>query len=312
MDLRQLAALVAVAEAGSFSGAARLLHTVQSNVSTHVARLERELGATLVDRTTGALTDEGEAVVARARRIRHEMDALRADVDALMHDVTGTVRLGCIGTVGRWLVPRLLALLWERHPKVDMVVVDATTTSLLPQLRNATLELAVVNLPLADPDLATEALFDEARIVVVPVDHPLADRKSVTMAELAEHELLLEPQGTAFRDELDQQAQRNGLVLRPLAQVDGLRLVASLAFEGFGAAVLPSTAVPNWLNGAWRLVAVDDLAPRRVGLAHTRRGRLSAPARAVCEAVREVVAGADQDGVHSLLPAPSSPGFASS
>jgi LysR family hydrogen peroxide-inducible transcriptional activator len=304
MDLRQLAALVAVAEAGSFSGAARLLHTVQSNVSTHVARLERELGATLVDRTTGSLTDEGEAVVARARRIRHEMDALRSDVDALMHDVSGTVRLGCIGTVGRWLVPRLLDLLWDRHPKVDMVVVDATTTSLLPQLRSATLDLAVVNLPLTDPDVASEALFDEARIVVAPMDHPLADRKSVTMAELAEHDLLLEPQGTAFRDELDQQASRNGVVLRPLAQVDGLRLVASLAFEGFGAAVLPSTAVPNWLNGAWRLVAVDDLAPRRVGLAHTRRGRLSAPARAVYDAVREVVAGADQDGVHSLLPAP--------
>jgi DNA-binding transcriptional LysR family regulator len=304
MDLRQLAALVAVAEAGSFSGAARLLHTVQSNVSTHVARLERELGATLVDRTTGSLTDEGEAVVARARRIRHEMDALRSDVDALMHDVSGTVRLGCIGTVGRWLVPRLLGLLWDRHPKVDMVVVDATTTSLLPQLRSATLDLAVVNLPLTDPDIASEALFDEARIVVAPNDHPLAERKSVTMAELAEHDLLLEPQGTAFRDELDQQASRNGVVLRPLAQVDGLRLVASLAFEGFGAAVLPSTAVPSWLNGAWRLVAVDDLAPRRVGLAHTRRGRLSAPARAVYDAVREVVAGADQDGVHSLLPAP--------
>jgi DNA-binding transcriptional LysR family regulator len=303
MDLRQLAALVAVAEAGSFSGAARLLHTVQSNVSTHVARLERELGATLVDRTTGSLTDEGEAVVARARRIRHEMDALRSDVDALMHDVSGTVRLGCIGTVGRWLVPRLLSLLWDRHPKVDMVVVDATTTSLLPQLRSATLDLAVVNLPLTDPDVASEALFDEARIVVAPNDHPLAERKSVTMAELAEHDLLLEPQGTAFRDELDQQASRNGVVLRPLAQVDGLRLVASLAFEGFGAAVLPSTAVPNWLNGAWRLVAVDDLAPRRVGLAHTRRGRLSAPARAVYDAVREVVAGADQDGVRSLVPA---------
>ena len=59
MDLRQLAALVAVAETGSFSAAARSLHTVQSNVSTHVARLERELGVTLVDRASGTLTEEG-------------------------------------------------------------------------------------------------------------------------------------------------------------------------------------------------------------------------------------------------------------
>ena len=69
MDLRQIRALVAVADHQSFSAAARSLHTVQSNVSTHIARLERELRARLVDRSTGKLTHEGEAVVARARRI---------------------------------------------------------------------------------------------------------------------------------------------------------------------------------------------------------------------------------------------------
>ncbi|HET7721324.1 MAG TPA: LysR family transcriptional regulator, partial [Acidimicrobiales bacterium] len=73
MDLRQLAALVAVAETGTFSAAAEALHTVQSNVSTHVARLERELGVTLVDRAAGRLTEEGELVVARARRIQGEL-----------------------------------------------------------------------------------------------------------------------------------------------------------------------------------------------------------------------------------------------
>ena len=74
MDLRQLAALTAVSDAGSFSAAARRLHTVQSNVSTHVARLENELGATLVDRATGTLTEEGDVVALRARRIQHELE----------------------------------------------------------------------------------------------------------------------------------------------------------------------------------------------------------------------------------------------
>ena len=63
MDLRQLAALVAVAETGTFSAAADVLHTVQSNVSTHIARLERELGVTLVDRAAGRLTEEGVAAI---------------------------------------------------------------------------------------------------------------------------------------------------------------------------------------------------------------------------------------------------------
>jgi DNA-binding transcriptional LysR family regulator len=298
MDLRQLAALVAVAEAGSFSGAARLLHTVQSNVSTHIARLERELGATLVDRTTGALTDEGDAVVDRARRVQHELDALRSDVDALLHDVSGTARVGCIGTVGRWLVPRLLVEVRTRHPKVSPVIVDATTTSLLPQLLTERLDLAIVNLPVGDPDVATLPLFDEERIVVAPNDHPLAKLDRVSFGELGAYELLLEPQGTAFRDELDREAAQVGATLRPLAEVDGLRLVASLAFEGFGAAVLPATAVPGWLRGAWRRIPVDGLAPRQVGLAHRRRARLSAPARAVRDAVTSVVATADLPGIH--------------
>src|SRR3954452_2275687 len=95
MDLRQLNAVVAVADNGSFSAAADALHTVQSNVSTHVARLERELGAPLIDRTNGCrLTEEGQAVVERARRVAAELDALVADVAALRHEGRGSVRLG--------------------------------------------------------------------------------------------------------------------------------------------------------------------------------------------------------------------------
>src|SRR4051812_11290737 len=108
MDLRQLNALLSVAEHGSFSAAARALHTVQSNVSTHVARLERELGTTLIDRANGSLTAEGEVVAARARRIQSELDALTSDVASLNDEVAGHVRVGVIGTTARWLVPRLM------------------------------------------------------------------------------------------------------------------------------------------------------------------------------------------------------------
>jgi len=126
MDLRQLAAIVAVADTGSFSLAADALHTVQSNVSNHVARLERELGVQLVDRHRGQLTEEGEAVVERARRIAAEVDALVADVAALGHEVEGSVRLGMIGTTARWLVPRLLERLAVAQPRVHLTVVEAT------------------------------------------------------------------------------------------------------------------------------------------------------------------------------------------
>jgi DNA-binding transcriptional LysR family regulator len=303
MDLRQLAALTAVAEAGSFSAAARRLHTVQSNVSTHVARLERELGAVLVDRATGSLTHEGEVVVERARRVQHEIASLQADVASMLHEVSGAVRLGCIGTVSRWLVPRLLDAMEEQHPKVHVVVVDATTTSLVPQVVAGTLDLAVINLPLRSDVLETEPLFDEERIVLAPRDHPLAARARVSLAELAEHPLLLEPRGTAFRDELDDEAARIGVEMQVRAEIDGVRLLTSLAFEGFGAAMVPATAAPPWIEMACRRVAVDGLTPRSVGLTVPRRARLSAPALAVRSAIRELVAASEQHGVHPTVAA---------
>jgi len=304
VDLRQLNALVAVAEHRSFSAAARALHTVQSNVSTHVARLERELGVTLIDRTTGELTDEGRAVVQRATRIQRELEALVADVAAVHDEIAGVARIGVIGTTARWLVPPFLEAMDNRYPRVHVVVVDATTTSLLPQVHSGHLDLAVVALPVHDPDLESEHLFEEDLLVIAPDDHPLAEHERVTLAQLAEHELLLEPPGTAFRDDVDAQARLAGVTLQPKAEVDGMRLVASLAFEGFGAALLPASAAPRWLTGGWNVVGVDGLTGRTVGLVRRRRGMPSAPARALVDVIRSVVAeeAEHQPGIRTSLP----------
>lgn len=298
MDLKQLTALLAVAEHGSFSAAARAIHTVQSNVSTHVARLEKELGVPLVDRSSGGLTEEGEAAVARARRIRGELDALQSDVAALRAEVVGHVRIGMIGSTARWLVPSLLSDMQQRYPGVELVIVDATTTSLLPQLLEGSLDLAVVNLPVADPEIGAEPLFAEERILVVPGGHDLAFSDAdetqvaaeVSFRRLAEHRLVLEPKGTAFRDELDRAAAEAGVELHPLAEVDGMMLVASLAFGGFGPAILPTTATLEEPPGDWVRVHVPELLPRDVGLVRRRRGRLAAPARALRELLHELVA----------------------
>ena len=132
MELRQLAALVAVTDHGSFSAAADALHTVQSNVSNHVARLEKELGLQLIDRQGCQLTEGGEAVVERARRVAIELEALVSEVAALRQEVVGNVRMGMIGTTARWLVPRLLERLAEQHPKVHLVVMEVTSATALP------------------------------------------------------------------------------------------------------------------------------------------------------------------------------------
>src|SRR6266508_1543951 len=276
MDVRQLSALVAIADHRGFSAAARALHTVQSNISSHVARLERELGVTLVDRASATLTPEGEAVVDRARRIQTELEALVSDVAAVHSEVAGTTRIGVIGTTARWLVPPLLEAMAAAYPAVQIVVVDATTTSLLPQVANGRLDLGVIALPAADPDVDTEPLFDEDLVVVAPAGHALAARDRVTLPEVAEYDLLLEPKGTAFRDDLDAQARAAGIVLHTRAELDGMRLVASLAFESFAP--------------TWQRVQIDGVTRRTVGLAWRRRGLPSAATRAIRGVLTNVVA----------------------
>lgn len=289
MDLRQLQALIAIADHGSFSSAALALGTVQSNVSSHIARLEKELGAQLVDRQSGKLTEEGQAVVERGRRVASELEAVVADVAALRDEVIGTARIGMIGTTARWLAPRLLDRMAVTHPKVSLVVGDGTSATLEPRLASGSLDAAVVNLPLSNPDLAERPLFDEDLVLVVPSDHPLAGRAQVSLAELDGLELLLPAPGTVFRQEIDEASRAAGVTLTPRAELDGVRLIASLTFQGYGPAILPATGAGEAMPSFSR-VSVSGLRRRRVGVVLRRRGRPSAPARAMLEVLDAIVA----------------------
>lgn len=302
MDLRQLTTLTAVADHRSFSGAARALHTVQSNVSTHIARLEKEVGAVLVDRSTGTLTPAGEIVVERTRRIHAELDAITADVASSLGRISGPVRFGIIGTTGRWLLPVLLKALADRHPGIGLITIDATTTSLVPQLAARTLDLALVNLPVDDPDISTDPLFYEDHVVLCPHDHPLADTAQLDLVDLAETPLLLEPPGTGFRDHLDLDAERAGIELVARAEIDGIRMLASLVHQGVGAAILPASAVQA-PESRTRAIPLTGTTPRAVGLAVSRRTRLTSPATATVETLRHLIRSEvpDREGLELIV-----------
>ena len=200
MDIRQLNALVAVVDNGSFSAAAKSLHTVQSNISTHISRLEKELSVSLIDRRTGVLTEEGELVVERARRVQTELESIALDVRSLHSEVAGIVRLGVIGTTGRWVSPILLESMMERYPRVKIQITDAVTSNLLPLVVQGRVDGAIVNLPISHPDIELEPLFEEEPVLVAPSGHPLSKYDSLTPEILAEFPLLLNPKGVPFRD----------------------------------------------------------------------------------------------------------------
>ena len=300
MDLRQISSLIAIADHGSFSAAARALYTVQSNVSAHIARLERELGVTLIDRATGQITDEGTLVVERGRRIIREFDEISADIAALDDVVSGATRIGVIGTTGRWLMPQFLERLSEEHPHVHPVVSEGGTSSLVPRLVAGQLDACIVHLPVDDPELHVEPLFAEDLIVIVPNKHEWAGATSLTMRELAQHPLVLPPPSSTLRRIINRAADLNGVTLSTEAEIDGVRLMASLAFEGFAPAIVPATAAPRWLNGAFTRVPAPELPRRVVGWVQRRRPRPAPPTRAALDVVRELVSrrGARQPGVY--------------
>ena len=303
MDLRQLSHLTAVVDHGSFSAAARALHTVQSNVSTHVARLEKELNTELIDRRTMQLTPEGQAVIERARRIGTEIQAISDDILSMRNEVGGHVRIGCITTTAKWIASPLLNRLRNAYPGLNPILVDAQTRDLTSQVLNGELDMAVVNAPVVNASLHSESLFDEERIVITPTHHPLAEKKEITVEELTKHEIMLTPAGTTFRDALDDELAAIGLQLNTLIEVDGLQLLASLAFEGYAPALLPASVASGHPDNNWTLVRVDGLSCRSVALIRNQRTTPSLPARAtreiLCGVINEV--GPTQPGIHITL-----------
>jgi LysR family hydrogen peroxide-inducible transcriptional activator len=248
VEIKQLQSLVAIADHGTFSAAAKALDTVQSNVSAHIGRLEKELGTSLIDRATGVLTDEGDIVAVRARRILHEMEDIDADIHSLGSSTTGECRIGSIGTTARWLMPSLLASLQRHHPGVHTTVVEGVTSSLISRLTSGEIDAAIVHLPITDSSLDVKELFVE---------------------EL----FLIAPRGTAQRRIIDRAAANLGVALQSQAEIDGVRLMASLVFEGFGAAIVPASAVPGWLEGNFVRIPVPELPQRVVGWVQRPRPR---------------------------------------
>jgi DNA-binding transcriptional LysR family regulator len=289
MELRQLDTLLAIADSGSFSGAADLLHTVQSNVSGHVQQLEKELGVPVFvrGRRGAQATEFGEVVIERARRIRAELDALLADLSMLQGLEAGHATLGVVGTASRWLVPALLAELRDQAPGLQLRVNEGASERLATEVIGRELAMAVVTEPMTDERLVVDHLLEEALIGLLPHGTKVGG-DPVAFAELAALPLILPPIGNPIRLEVETAAQEQGLRLNVPIEVEGIRLIADLVAAGGGASILPPTAVPPRLAGT-RQVAIRDLPPRRLALIRARDSYLSLANRAVYDAVRRLV-----------------------
>ena len=290
MDVRQLEALLAVAETGSFTAAADHLHTVQSNVSEHVRQLEAELGVQLLVRgRRGTVpTEFGARVIERGRAIRSEIEALHKDLSMLQGLETGHATLGVVGTVSRLLVPMVVAEMRRSAPGLSLRLTEGASERLAGEVAERQLASAVVTEPVSDPRLHVEHLRDEDLVALVPSFLRPDWREPIALAELARETLILPPAGNPLRDEVETAARAERVELRVPIEVEGVRLIADLVSAGVGVSILPETAVAQDHTGL-RQLRIARMPPRRLALVTARGVQLSLADQAVHDAVRRMV-----------------------
>lgn len=241
MELRQLEYFVAVAEEANFTRAAERVRISQSGISAQIKQLERELGATLIDRSTRQVT----LTVAGKAALEHARDALTAaqSVQQAVDEVTTLIRGKFhVGMVTACTVPALfdaLAAFHCAHPGVEVALTENNSDVLIERVRSGELDVALVGTAATPPtDLDTVAIISEPLTALVPTGHALAGRAKATLSEVVQFPIVCMPDGTGIRTVFDRACWALGVHADIGLAASAPDAVADLATRGLGVAVL--------------------------------------------------------------------------
>ena len=249
LDPRRLRVLREVAIRGSFAAAAEALSFTQSAVSQQVAALEREAGTRLVERGVRPvrLTDAGRALLAHAEAVLARLDEAEQELGEIARLRRGRLRLASFPTAIATLVPRAVARFHQRHPDVDLTVLDDHGQGLIPRLARWELDLALIYeheaLPEPDVELDRTPLLEDPFDLVVPDGHPLAGRTSVALEELADETWIGGAPDSNYGAIVLHSCREAGFEPRVGFGSDDYNAVQAFVAVGLGVAVLPHLAL---------------------------------------------------------------------
>lgn len=196
VEIRWLEAFVVVAEELHFGRAAQRLHVAQSPLSQTIRRLESSIGTDLFERNTRsvALTPAGRALLPKAYRVIQDLALATEAARAASGAVHGTVRIGFSGAFNHLTLPALARSVRRELPDIDLQLVSRVRTGDgIVKLRNGTLDIAFVGLPIAAEEIASRLIARTRLGAVLPIDHPLADAESISARQLADDGFLSMP-----------------------------------------------------------------------------------------------------------------------
>ncbi|MBB4781441.1 LysR family transcriptional regulator [Streptomyces rapamycinicus] len=265
MELQQMRYVVAVAETNSFTRAAERCLVVQSALSHQIARLEKELGARLFERTSRRvrLTPAGAAFLPAARQCLDAAERAAAEVAAAVGEVRGRLAVGLIPTVTAVDIPGALRDFRERYPRVRVSLRVGASDDLVEQVREGALDVAFLGLPttVRPQGVAAHELARDRLVAVVAPDHPLAGESRVDLRRLSSEVFVDLPAGTAGRAQSDLAFEAAGLTRDVAFEVTSADFIARLVGPGLGVAMLPTAYAPH-LAGVVTIEVAD--APARV------------------------------------------------
>jgi DNA-binding transcriptional LysR family regulator len=292
IDLRNLRALVAVADEGSFRGAARSLGYTQSAISHQIALLERGLHAPMFIRPGGraaiTLTAAGDAVYRRARRVLGEVETLSADVAAIQSGERQTLRIGVFQTATTELLPGALRTLREQRPDVEVVLSEIDDNArTFDQLAAGRLELAFLVNPEPDDRIRSIPLLEDPWVILTRRDSELAAADVPTFDLLDGVDVVAWNRRWRTQVELEKAWRRRAISPRVVYRTDDNLALQRLVAAGYGHACLDRLGAAGAVEPSltW-LEPKEILVPRTIALCHPRHRDASASALTLMEAVR--------------------------
>lgn len=300
MTLQDLRYVVAIAEHGHFGRAAAACDVAQPTLSIQVKQLERQLGVTLFERTTKSVsvTAIGAEIVARARHVLAEVDAILSVGQLRSGPLSGDFSLGVIPTLGPYVLPWLVPALKHDYPALHLVLREDLTDPLLERLGSHRLDAALLALPLPNDRLQTLPLFDEPFWFAAPKQRT-PDPGVMREEELRGQPLLLLTEGHCLRDQALAICGTSAREPDSDFRATSLETILQMVATGLGSTLLPAMACPGVRA---RPVSIRPLAAglgRRIGLvwrrSDPRPGDMHLLARTLCDHLPA--------GVHRLHPA---------
>jgi molybdate transport repressor ModE-like protein len=295
LDVRRMRVLREVAQQGSFSAAAEALSFTQSAISQHVAALERETGTKLVERGPRGvrLTEAGQALVGHTDAILARIEDAEEELAALAGLRGGRLRLASFQSAGATLLPRAVAAFHERHPEVELGMIEAEPEAAAEHLRSGEIDLALVydfeTIPdMLDGDLEHTHLIDDPYDAIVSRGHRLADRKLLRLSDLSEEPWIASTVRCGCRQITERACQEAGFEPRVAFEADETLAAQALVASGVGVTVLPRLALATVHPGVVVKPLPPDAMVRRIWAARLSEGYRSPASEAMLQILSDV------------------------